>query len=217
VTARCIALLGGSFDPVHQGHVALGEYFVRLLMPDELRIVPTGSPWQKDCLHASAADRVAMIRCAFDKQLIPVAIDQQEVQRHTATYTIDTLKAVRAELGPQASIAFLIGADQLQHLDTWREWRHLFDYAHICAASRPGFALNASQVPEEVALEFARRMATPEQIRTTACGLTYLAKNLAVDISATDIRTAIQRGESPDSLVPSRVLDYIKLHHLYKS
>ncbi|MFI4939843.1 MAG: nicotinate-nicotinamide nucleotide adenylyltransferase, partial [Burkholderiales bacterium] len=130
---------------------------------------------------------------------------------------IDTLKAVRAELGPQASIAFLIGADQLQHLDTWRDWRHLFDYAHICAASRPGFALNASQVPEKVALEFARRVAMPEQIRTTASGLTYLAKNLAVDISATDIRTAIQRGESPDSLVPSRVLDYIKLHHLYKS
>jgi nicotinate-nucleotide adenylyltransferase len=217
VTARCIALLGGSFDPVHQGHVALGEYFVSLLAPDELRIIPAGNPWQKDGLHASAADRVAMVHCAFDRQLIPVTIDQQEIQRHTATYTIETLKAIRAELGSQASIVFLIGADQLQHLSTWQEWRRLFDFAHICAASRPGFAMDGSQIPAEVMLEFSRRDATPDRIRTTAYGSTYLAKNLAVDISATDIRTAIQRGERPNLLVPPRVLDYIESHHLYKS
>ena len=217
MTERCSALLGGSFDPVHQGHVALSEYFVKLLAPDALRIIPAGNPWQKDGLQASAADRVAMVSCAFDKQSIPVAIDQQEIQRHTATYTIDTLKAIRAELGPRASMVFLIGADQLQHLNTWQEWRHLFDYANICAASRPGFAMDASQVPEEVTREFALRDATPERIRTTAYGLTYLAKDLAIDISATDIRVAIQRGERPDSLVPPKVLDYIELHHLYKS
>lgn len=217
MTERCIALLGGSFDPVHKGHVALSEYFITLLAPDELRIIPAGNPWQKDGLHASAADRLAMVHCAFDKQLIPVAIDQQEIERHTATYTIDTLKAIRAELGPLASIVFLIGADQLQHLNTWHEWQHLFDYAHVCAASRPGFAMDDSQVPEQVAREFARRDAAPERIRGTASGLTCLAKNLALDISATEIRAAIRRGETPDLLVPPRVLDYIELHHLYKS
>jgi len=217
VTDRCIALLGGSFDPVHQGHVALGEYFAKLLAADELRIVPVGDPWQKGQLHASAADRVEMIRYAFDKQSTPVVIDQQEIQRHTATYTIETLKAIRAELGPNASIAFLIGADQLQHLDTWREWHRLFDYAHICAASRPGFATGIGRVPAQVAHEFDSRNATPEQIRAKPSGLTYLAKDLAVDISATNIRSALQRGERPEGLVPQRVLDYIELHHLYKS
>jgi nicotinate-nucleotide adenylyltransferase len=217
VTPRCIALLGGSFDPVHRGHIALAEHFVTLLAPDELRIIPAGAPWQKGHLQASAQDRVMMLRCAFDMQLLPIAIDQQEIQRHTATYTIDTLRAIRAEVGALASVVFLIGADQLQHLDTWRQWRQLFDYAHICAASRPGFNLDTAHLPENVAREFAQRAATPQQIRASAGGLAYLAQDLAIDVSATEIRSAIQRGERPEMLVPPQVLDYIESHHLYRS
>lgn len=212
----CIALLGGSFDPVHNGHVALAEYFVKLFAPDLLRVIPAGNPWQKDGLQASAQDRVEMVRRAFDQQSVPVEIDLQEIRRASATYTIDTLRALRGEVGPDTSLIFLIGADQLQHLDTWQEWRRLFDYAHVCAASRPGFALDGSGVSPEVSTEFARRTGTPEQIRNTAHGLSYLAENLAVDISATQIRAALNRGDHPESLVPRRVLDYIEQHHLYK-
>lgn len=211
-----IALLGGSFDPVHNGHVALGEYFVKLFAPDVLRIIPAGNPWQKDGLQASAQDRIEMVRCAFDKQAVPVEIDLQEIRRDGATYTIDTLRAIRAEVGADAALMFLIGADQLQHLDTWQEWRQLFDHAHICAASRPGFAVDASKISPAVTAEFARRAGTPEQIRNTAHGLSYLAENLAVDISATEIREALNHGHSPESLVPRAVLDYIEQHHLYK-
>ncbi|MDB5769643.1 MAG: nicotinate-nucleotide adenylyltransferase [Burkholderia sp.] len=214
---RCVAVLGGSFDPVHCGHVALGGYFAKLLFPDELRIIPAGNPWQKPRLKGSPEQRVEMIRLAFDSQPVPVTIDQQEIQRQAATYTIDTLRAIRAELGPDVSIAFLIGSDQLQHLNTWKEWQQLFDYAHICAASRPGFAINTSHVPAEVASEFNRRAATPEQIRETPNGLMYFATNLAVDISSTEVRAALLRDERPDSLIPSGVLDYIKIHHLYRS
>ncbi len=217
MTRRCIALLGGSFDPVHQGHVALARHFHKLLHPDELRIIPVGNPWQKAGLQASADDRVAMIRCAFDTLGMPVSIDLQEIQRHTATYTIETLKAVRAEVGPEASVSFLIGADQLQHLDTWNQWRQLFDYAHICAASRPGFGTEASQLPSQVRNELQNRAASPEQIRSQPGGFMYLANDLSVEISATDIRSAMQRGEKPESLVPATVLDYIETHHLYKN
>ena len=202
---------------MHNGHVALGEYFVKLLAPDLLRIIPAGNPWQKDGLQAAPQDRVEMLRRAFDKQAIPVQFDLQEIARGTATYTIDTLRAIRAEIGPEPSLMFLIGADQLQHLDTWQEWRQLFDYAHICAASRPGFAIDASQVSPAVTAEFARRAGTPEQIRNTPHGLSYLAKNLAVDISATQIRAALNGGARPEMLVPRRVLDYIEQHHLYKN
>jgi nicotinate-nucleotide adenylyltransferase len=187
------------------------------MAPDELRVIPAGNPWQKNGLHASADDRVAMVRRAFDGQAVPVNIDRQEIERRTATYTIDTLRSVRAELGPDASILFLIGADQLQHLNTWHEWERLFDYAHLCAASRPGFAVDASQVPPAVAAEFARRAGTPGQIRASPHGLTYFASDLAADISATEIRAALHRGERPDSLAPHGVLDYIEQHHLYKS
>jgi len=213
----CIALLGGSFDPVHNGHVALAEYFVALLKPDELRIIPAGNPWQKHGLQASSEDRLAMVRRAFSAQTIPVHIDQQEILRAGASYTIDTLRVLRSELGPDVSIVFLIGADQLQHLNTWQEWQRMFDYAHICAASRPGFAIDAGHVPADVAQEFARRAGTPEQIRHTAQGLASLAPNLAVDISATEIRAALERGEHPISQLPLGVLDYIEQHHLYKS
>lgn len=213
--SRCIALLGGSFDPVHNGHVALGSYFSKLLFPDELRILPAGNPWQKNGLRASADDRIEMLRRAFAGRTAPVNIDSREILRQGATYTIDTLRELRAELGPDVSIAFLIGADQLQKLNTWKEWHSLFDYAHICAASRPGFVLDAAHVPAEVAREFARRAGTAQQIRTSPHGLAYLATNLAIDISATEIRSALERGEQPNSLIPSGVLDYIKLHHLY--
>ncbi|MES2538880.1 MAG: nicotinate-nucleotide adenylyltransferase [Pseudomonadota bacterium] len=214
---RCIALLGGSFDPVHNGHVALGAYFAKLLVPDELRIIPAGNPWQKHGLQATGEQRVAMVERAFDRQSVPVFVDQQEIRRGTATYTIDTLRSLREELGPDVSIAFLMGADQLHQLHTWGDWQHLFDYAHLCAASRPGFTMDASHLPAQVAREFERRRGTPEQIRNTPHGLTYLASNLAVDVSATEIRSALQRGERPESLIPARVLDYIEQHHLYKS
>ncbi|MGS0740687.1 nicotinate-nucleotide adenylyltransferase [Glaciimonas sp. GG7] len=213
----CIAVLGGSFDPVHNGHVALAKYFVTLLTPDLLRVIPTGNPWQKHGLEAGAVDRVEMVRRAFSGQAVEVVIDQQEIERQTATFTIDTLQSLRTELGPHASIIFLMGADQLQHLNTWQGWDKLFNYAHLGVASRPGFALDASQVPPEVTREFTRRAATPEQIRQSPHGLTYLAENLFVDISATEIRSALHAGNHPDLLVPAAVLDYIEQHHLYKN
>ena len=211
-----IAVLGGSFDPVHNGHVALGAYFARLLQTDELRIIPAGNPWQKHGLHASPEDRMAMVRTAFLDQHVSVVIDPQEILRARATYTIDTLRSLRRELGDEPSIAFLIGADQLQHLESWQEWREMFDYAHICAASRPGFAIDGEQVSVAVRDEFAGRAGTVEQVCSQAHGLSYLALDLAVDISATEIRDLLLCNERPEKLVPPGVLDYIEQHNLYK-
>ncbi|MDL2358270.1 MAG: nicotinate-nucleotide adenylyltransferase [Pseudomonadota bacterium] len=212
----CVALLGGSFDPVHHGHVALAALFSTLLRPDQLRVVPAGRPWQKDGLHASAADRVAMLAMAFRAAALDVVIDHQEIDRAAPTYTIDTLRQVRAELGPEASIVFLMGADQLQQLDSWRDWRALFDYAHIGVAARPGFTLAHAALPAVVAQEIATRQGSLEQLRTTPSGRVFLAEALAVDISATQIRAALQRGEQANSLIPPVVLDYIQQHNLYK-
>lgn len=211
----CLVLLGGSFDPVHNAHVALGSYFVRLLAPDALRIVPAGNPWQKAPLQASGADRVAMLRLAFARQPVPVVIDEQELRRQGGSYTVDTLRAVRAEVGPEASIVFVIGADQLLHLNSWHDWRALFGLAHVCAASRPGF--DTAALPPEVAHELRRRSATADQLRDSAHGLMFLTENLALDMSATDIRAALARGERPQQSLPGPVLDYIEQHHLYKT
>lgn len=213
---RCVVTLGGSFDPVHNGHIALGAYFAKLLHPDEVRVIPTGNPWQKEPLCASSEHRIEMVKHAFEAQQLPITIDRQEIDREGATYSIDTLRQLRAELGSQTSIVFLLGADQLQRLDSWKDWRQLFDYAHICGTTRPGYSLDASKLPEAVSREFSGRAATIEQIRTTPNGLSFLTQDLAIDASATDIRAALKRGDKPTSLVPTVVLDYIEQFHLYK-
>ncbi len=212
----CVALLGGSFDPVHNGHVALGALFANLLQPDQLRIIPAGNPWQKGALRAPAQDRIRMLELAFAQNKLAVTIDRQEIERGSATYTIDTLRNVRAELGPDASVVFLMGADQLQHLDTWRDWRALFDLAHIGVAARPGYSLAEAALPAAVATELEQRQGSLAQIRNTPSGHAYLAENLAVNISSTQVRAALQRGEQANSLISPVVLDYIQQHNLYK-
>ena len=212
----CAALLGGSFDPVHHGHVALARLFATLLQADQLRIIPAGKPWQKNGLHASAEQRVAMLELAFDAAGLTITLDRQEIERSTPTYTVDTLRSIRAELGPQASIVFLMGADQLLQLDTWRDWRALFELAHIGVAARPGYTLAQAALPPAVAQEILLRQGSLDQLRSTPSGHTYLAQTLDVDISATQVRAALQRGESANSLISPVVLDYIQQHNLYK-
>lgn len=213
---RCIAILGGSFDPVHHGHIALATYFAERLKPDELRVIPAGAPWQKDAVLASAEHRVEMVKRAFESQHLPITIDCQEIDRKGPTYSIDTLRQLRAEVGPQTAIVFLLGADQLQRLDSWKDWRQLFEYANLCAATRPGYSLETSQLPPAVAEEFAKRASTLEQIRSTPSGLTFIGKDLAVETAGTDIRPKLKRGEKPIAQIPAEVLDYIEKFHLYK-
>jgi len=217
---RCIALLGGSFDPVHDGHVALAELFAHLLHPDELRIMPAGRPWQKQAgLEAGDADRVAMLELAFAHAAFPAIVDLREIERDTPTYTVETLRELRAELGPDASIVFLMGADQLQKLDSWIDWKELFALANFGVAARPGYRLDAAALPPAVAQELTPRLATPEEVRASKAGKVCLADTLAVDISATEVRAALKENapSKVSALLAPQVLDYIQQHNLYKS
>jgi nicotinate-nucleotide adenylyltransferase len=222
---RCIALLGGSFDPVHDGHVALAELFARLLHPDALRILPAGQPWQKaNGLQASDADRVAMLQLAFAGSSVPVTIDTREIDRHTPTYTVETLRELRAELGPDASIVFLMGADQLQKLDTWHEWESLFGLANFGVAARPGYCLDDDALPPAVVRQLAARRDAPAALAASPAGKVCLVHTLAVDISATRVRQSLKQdvvngenaGADLGALLPPQVLDYIQQHNLYK-
>jgi nicotinate-nucleotide adenylyltransferase len=233
----CLALLGGSFDPVHHGHVALAELFARTLHPDELRVMPAGRPWQKAGLQAGDRERVAMLELALGAGTFPsgvkVAIDTREIDRKTPTYTVETLRELRAELGPDASIVFLMGADQLQKLDTWRAWQSLFDLTNFAVAARPGYSLDNAGLPPAVAAELARRESTAEQVRASPAGRVCLAHTLAVDISATEVRAALKNSVKSGTVneanadakaatkagacLAPQVLDYIQQHNLYKS
>ena len=218
----CIAVLGGSFDPVHRGHVALGQLFADLLQAGTLRILPAGRPWQKNGLEAGDAHRIAMLELAF-KPLrsahLTVEFDLQEIERTTPTYTVETLRALRRELGLQASIVFLMGADQLLKLDTWNEWRELFALANLGVATRPGYDLAQEALPPLVAQELSTRLATPDTVRTSSHGKVCLAPTLDVDMSSSRIRAALHAGLEPDAsaLGMAQVLDYIQQHNLYKN
>jgi nicotinate-nucleotide adenylyltransferase len=211
---RLVALLGGSFDPVHNGHIALAALFNELLQPDELRLIPAGNPWQKKPLDASAEQRTAMLELAFADAGLKIEIDRQELARSGVTYSIDTLRAIRAESGPDVALVFLMGADQLRNLDKWQQWQQLSGLCHFAVASRPGYALDG--LPPAVGEWVAQRRAAPEELRALPCGRVALVPDLSMDVSATEVRAALQRGNNPGSLIPRVVLDYIQQHHLYK-
>ena len=113
MSEACILLLGGSFDPVHAGHVGLAHYFCTLLHPEQLRLIPAGQPWQKPGLTTLAEHRIAMLKLAFKQWPIPIHIDSLEIQRKGPSYTVDTLQELRHSLGEQISLVWIIGADQL--------------------------------------------------------------------------------------------------------
>ncbi|MFC0398497.1 nicotinate-nucleotide adenylyltransferase [Paraburkholderia rhizosphaerae] len=234
--ARRVGVLGGTFDPIHNGHLALAQRFADVLQLTELILLPAGQPWQKAGVSA-APHRLAMTRAAARALNLPrvaVTVATDEIEHDGPSYTVDTLRRWREREGADASLSLLIGADQLVRLDTWRDWQRLFDYAHICAATRPGFD-PASAAPA-VAAAIAARVASADVLRATPAGHLLIDTTLALDVSATDIRAQVRqrvgnpvenkvapKGSStlPDtpleSQVPAAVWDYIVQHHLYQS
>lgn len=217
MSRRCIAVLGGSFDPVHHGHIALATLVAEQLQPDELRLLPAGNPWQKAPLGAAATDRTAMLERAFGDFPVPVVIDQQEVCRPGPSYTIDTLQNLRLELGPAVSVVFIVGADQIERLHTWRQWRSLLDFAHLYAVSRPGFALEQLAMDPEVATLLHAHAGHAADFKQVPLGKFAWTNELAVDVSATSIRQRLAAGLPVNDLLPSAVLDYIQQHRLYRA
>ncbi|MGI9027005.1 MAG: nicotinate-nucleotide adenylyltransferase [Burkholderiaceae bacterium] len=220
---RTIGLLGGSFDPLHTAHLAMADAFAVALRLDEIRFVPASQPWQKHGLFASGEEREAMLEAALAHHRAPhghYVIDTRELRRAGKTYTIATLEELRREVGAAVSLIFLFGADQLVHLDTWKDWRRLWDHAHLAAATRPGF--DVLSMSAEVAREWSSRLGDVEALHTRPSGRSYLLDDFAHDVSATDIRATLGAGDASaiaalSRLVPSAVLDYIRANHLYRS
>ncbi|WP_374992522.1 nicotinate-nucleotide adenylyltransferase [Paraburkholderia sp. SARCC-3016] len=191
--ARRVGVLGGTFDPIHNGHLALARRFSDVLQLTDLILLPAGQPWQKAGV-SGAPHRLAMTRAAAGALNLPgvsVTVATDEIEHDGPTYTVDTLRRWREREGADASLSLLIGADQLVRLDTWHDWQRLFDYAHICAATRPGFDRSAAS--PTVAATIAARSASAEVLRATPAGRLLIDTTLASDISATDIRAQLRR------------------------
>lgn len=222
---RRVGLLGGTFDPIHEGHLALARHFARVLDLNELILLPAGQPWQKPGVTA-AQHRLAMTRAAAASLALPgvtVSVDADEIEHDGPTYTVETLRRWRARSGSNgaAALTLLMGADQLLHLDSWHEWRTLFALAHLGVASRPGF--DFTTLPPAVAREVTARLASAATLAATPHGHLLVDATLALDVSATEIRRDLpacvasgQRGGTAADKLPAAVWDYILQHHLYQ-
>ena len=212
-----LAILGGTFDPVHYGHLRLAEDVRTALALPEVRLVPAGDPPHREPPCATARDRVAMLELAV-REFPGLVVDTREIERGGKSYTVDTLAELRAEM-PRRPIALLVGADAFRGLHTWHRWKTLFALAHVVVVPRPGVAVDESLAPMLAPEWDARRTADPQVLRSRPCGAIYIQPVTAQAISSTAIRAALARGgagkEAIAGLLPRAVLAYIETTGLY--
>jgi nicotinate-nucleotide adenylyltransferase len=181
-----IGILGGTFDPVHNAHLAMARAALDHLKLDKVLFIPTGTTRYRNPATASGEDRVAMLRLALQDNE-NFAIDTRELQPGASGYSVDTLRALRSELG-NVDLYLLMGADQYDKLDTWHRPEEIKRLAKIAVFGRPGIELNEKMKP------------IPMQ---------------AMPVSASEIRKRVERGDDVRQLVPPAVANYIARHRLY--
>lgn len=209
---------GGSFDPVHNGHLAIATA-ARDALDADVALLPARDPPHKPATRASAAQRAQMLELAIAGQP-RLRVDRRELQREGPSYTVDTLDDLRRQLGDGAPIAWLVGADSLLQLHTWHGWRELFRLAHVVTVQRPGSEVDAARLradAPDVLAEIADRWLPPGDLAATACGgFALLPLPELRPESSTGIRRRISAGEPWHHLVPPSVAAFIERHGLYR-
>lgn len=208
---------GGTFDPVHHGHLAVARA-VSAGLHAPLWLVPAADPPHKGPTRADATQRAQMLDLAV-ADLPGLAVDRRELRRAGPSYSFDTLRELRAEFGPDVPIVWMIGADSLTELDTWHRWRELFDLAHLLVVERPGTAIDAASLARSapaVAAEVASRWCPPQALHESAHGRLAVFPLLELRAeSSTELRRRIVAGEPWRDWVPPAVAGYIDRHRLY--
>ncbi len=215
-TSKPIGILGGTFDPVHLGHLALAEAALAGLPISEVLWLPSGSPGHRGSPVASARDRLAMLELATAGHA-RYRIDACELEHGEPTYTVHTLTRMRAQLGASQPLVLLLGSDSFLSLPTWLRWRELFDLAHIAVASRPGHDASAVAPSPDLSEEIVRRSARPEQLGASAAGRIARFDMPPTDISASAVRAGLGAGRDMRDLLPAAVLAYIQAQQLYST
>lgn len=212
------AYYGGSFDPVHNGHLAVARA-ARDLLGAEVALVPARDPPHKPALHADARQRVYLLTLALAQEP-GLHVDTRELDRPGPSYTVDTLTQLRAELGQQTPIAWLIGGDALAQLQTWHRWRALFELAHVVAVPRPGMPLDTASLrglPAPVREEVTQRDTPPDALaQRPAGGFCRLPLMTLHPESSSGVRQRIASGQPWQDWVPPAVAAAIERLNLYR-
>jgi nicotinate-nucleotide adenylyltransferase len=210
-----IGILGGTFDPIHFGHLRMAQELSDTLNLVEVRFIPTGTPPLKIQPTASASDRAAMLHLAIADNP-KFSLDERELKRSGTSYTINTLLSLREELGADVPLCLLLGADAFLGLPNWQRWQELLNYCHIVVAHRP----NITPTPEAMPLSLKtlwEKYVTVDigDLTSTPAGYILMQHITPQDISATQIREDFKRGLIPRHLMPECVIEYIGRKSLY--
>lgn len=198
-----LGIIGGTFDPIHLGHLIIAEE-ARCLVPlDEVLFLPTGRPWMKAGLCLSAGQhRLAMVQRAIASNA-RFGVSSMELERAGDTYTVDTLEALHREREPEVELFFILGLDSLAQFPRWREPERILELCRLVVVTRPG---NISYDPQVM-----------EAVRPGAIGRVIRLDSPQIGVSGTDIRRRVSQGLSIKYLVPEAVEEYIHQHGLYRN
>jgi nicotinate-nucleotide adenylyltransferase len=195
-TGRRIGVMGGTFDPIHHGHLVAASEVAHIFSLDEVVFVPTGQPWQKNGREVSPAEDRYLMTVIATASNPRFSVSRVDIDRPGPTYTIDTLRELRAIKGPEAELFFITGADALAAMLSWHDVDELFTLAHFIGCTRPGHRLTGAGLPD---------------------GKVSLVEIPALAISSSECRGRVAVGEPIWYLVPEGIVQYIAKRHLYAS
>jgi len=209
--SRVVGIFGGTFDPVHFGHLRAAEEARELLSLDRMRLMPAGQPPHRNETFAAAEHRLAMLHRAL-AGYPELQADDREIRREGYSYMVETLAEIRSEEG-DAPVLLMLGQDVANTLDAWHEWKRLFGLAHLVVMRRPE---SRHVYSGELFREIQSRLTTePRRLRDVPNGLVVQLEVTQLAISSTDIRQRVAAGKSVRFLLPDSVIDYIGAHRLY--
>ena len=215
--APLVGIFGGTFDPIHYGHLRVAEEIVETVGLQKMYFVPAGMPRLRYSPVASSQHRVEIVRLAIQKNP-DFVLDEREIYRDGVSYSIDTVREFKQEFGEEVRLCFILGADAFIKLPEWNNWKELFNLCHFIVSTRPGYSLTLIKelLSKELREECSQRwVSNTESLKKDTSGLIFIASTTMLDISATSIRAHIAVGRSVRHLVPSVTVNYISENKLY--
>lgn len=208
------AYFGGTFDPIHWGHLRSAEQLAQQMCLKKIILLPNNRPPHRPQPEASPEQRLAMIRAAIDDNPL-FSLDDRELQRSSPSWTVTSLELIRAEKGPNQPLAFIIGQDALLTINQWHCWQDLLELSHLIVCHRPGYA---NQHPDPRIESWITQHITRDssELNKRPNGFIYQANTELISISATDIRRRRHLQQACQDLLPKPVLDYIEKSGLYR-
>ena len=207
-----VGILGGTFDPIHHGHLRLALEVYQSCALAEVRLIPLHTPPHRQTPGASPEQRLQMLRLAIE-EVKGLVVDDRELQRADVSFTLETLHSLRAEVGQQP-LCLIVGMDAFQTLNTWYQWTSLPDYAHIIVARRPGVEITIENT--EVSGLYKKNLTTElSDLHTQEAGKILDVDIAELTISSTRIRELISTKQDAHYLLPENVISYIEQEDLY--